>query len=83
MIIHISKCFFHNNKKNPLAKFDAKSDEGIFLEYFEHSKVYRVFNKRMLSVGKSIHVVFKETIQTLQSKDVDDFLIGAENPTNE
>ena len=32
------KCFVHNNKKSPLGKFDAKSDEGIFLGYSEHSK---------------------------------------------
>ena len=78
------KCFVHNNKKSPLGKFDAKSDEGIFLGYSEHSKAYRVFNKRTLSVEESIHVVFKETNQTLLSRDVvDDFLAGDKNSRQE
>ena len=74
----------HNNKKSPLVKFNAKSDEAIFLGYSEHSKAYRVFNKRTLSIEESIHIVFKETNQTLPSRDVvDDFLVGAENSRQE
>ena len=74
------KCFIHNNKKDQLAKFDAKSDEGIFLGYFDHSRAYRIFNKRTLVVKESIHIIFRETNQTLPSRDViDDFLIGTEN----
>ena len=41
--------------------FDAKSDEAIFLGFFTSSKVFRVFNKRILVVKKSIHVIFDET----------------------
>ena len=37
-----------------------KSDEGIFLGYFQISKAYRVFNKRTLVVEESMHVVFDE-----------------------
>ena len=55
------KCFILNNGKSNLGKFDAKSDEGIFLGYFTSSKAYRVFNKRSLTVEESIHVVFDET----------------------
>ena len=39
-------CFIHNNDKDNLEKFDAKSDEGIFLGYSSQSKAYKVLNKR-------------------------------------
>ncbi|XP_073137971.1 uncharacterized protein [Henckelia pumila] len=57
-----SKCFIHNNSKNHLTAFDAKSDEGIFLGYSSISKAYRVFNKRTLNVEESIHVIFDEDL---------------------
>ena len=41
------KCFVHNNGKETLGKFDAKSNEGIFLSYSSISKAYRVFNKTL------------------------------------
>ena len=34
-------CFIHNNDKDNLGKFDAKSDEGIFLGYSSQSKPTR------------------------------------------
>ena len=78
------KCFVHNNKKSLLGKFDAKSDEGIFLRYSEHSKAYRVFNKRILSVEELIHIVFKETNQAPPYRDVvDNLLVGDENSRQE
>ena len=40
------KCFVHNNGKDNLGKFDSKSNEGIFLDYSNRSKAYRVFNTR-------------------------------------
>ena len=36
-----SKCYILNDQEN-LGKFDAKSDEGIFLGYFISSQAYRV-----------------------------------------
>ena len=36
-----SKCYILNDQEN-LEKFDAKSDEGIFLGYFISSQAYRV-----------------------------------------
>lgn len=54
-------CFIHNNGKNHLTAFDAKSDEGIFIGYSSVSKAYRVFNKRTLNVEESIHSIFDET----------------------
>ena len=56
------KCFVLNNEKDNLGKFDAKSDEAIFLGYSTSSKAYRVFNKRTLTVEESIHVIFNEDI---------------------
>ncbi|XP_042953597.1 uncharacterized protein LOC122290115, partial [Carya illinoinensis] len=58
------KCFILNDRDN-LGKFDAKSDEGIFLGYSTNSKAYRVFNKKTLTVQESMHVVFDEVEQIL------------------
>ena len=55
------RCFVLNNGKERLKKFDAKSDEIIFLGYSSSSKAFRVFNKRTWIVEESIHVVFDET----------------------
>ncbi|XP_075097871.1 uncharacterized protein LOC142175190 [Nicotiana tabacum] len=56
-----SKCFVHNNGKEALGKFDAKSDECIFLGYSPQSKVYKVYNKITKCVKESIHVIFDES----------------------
>ena len=52
------KCFILNNGKEQLGKFEAKADEGIFLDYATHSYAYRVYNKRLMIVEESMHVVF-------------------------
>ena len=64
------KCFILNEKDN-LGKFDAKSDEGIFLGYSTVSKAFRIFNKRTLIIEESIHVVFNETSE-ITKNDLDD-----------
>ena len=56
-----SKCFILNDREN-LGKFDAKSDEGIFLGYSVNSRAYRVYNKRTKTVMESINVVIDDTI---------------------
>ena len=61
-----SKCYILNDREN-LGKFDAKSDEGIFLGYFINSRAYRVYNKCTKTVMESINVVIDDTIQ---EKDV-------------
>ena len=61
-----SKCYILNDREN-LGKFDAKSDEGIFLGYFINSRAYRVYNKCTKKVMESINVVIDDTIQ---EKDV-------------
>ena len=75
------KCFVLNNGKNNLGKFDAKSDEGIFLGYSLTSKAFRVFNKRTLVVEESIHVLFDECnlYSRKDSLDGDDVSILQEN----
>ena len=55
------KCYVHNNGKDNLGKFDARSDEATFLGYSSHSKAYRVYNKRTMCVEESIHVIFDES----------------------
>ena len=66
------KCFVLNNGKNNLGKFDAKSDEGIFLGYSLTSKAFRVFNKRTLVVKESIHVIFDESNPLSRKDSLDD-----------
>ena len=72
------KCFVHNNGMETLGKFDAKSDEGIFLGYSSISKTHKVFNKRLEKVEESIHVIFDETNQ-LFARVVDDDDVGVES----
>jgi len=50
-------------------------DEGVFLRYATQSHAYRVYNKRLITVEKSMHVVFDETNPKLQdqvSKNADE-----------
>ena len=67
----VCKCFIYNNGKEALGKFDTRSDKGIFLEYSSISKAYRVFNKKLEKVEKSIHVIFYETNHFVPSLDDD------------
>ena len=45
-------CFIHNNGKDNIRKFDARSDEAIFLRYSSHSKAYRVYNNKNCALKK-------------------------------
>ena len=65
------KCFILNTKDN-LGKFDPKSDVGIFLEYSNSSKSYRVCNKRTLVVKESMHVTFDKSKPSSTEKVVVD-----------
>ena len=58
------KYFVHNNGKNNLGnlgKFDARSDEGIFVGYSMQSKAYRIYNKRTKMIEESIHIIFDDS----------------------
>ncbi|CAN0905819.1 hypothetical protein LINGRAHAP2_LOCUS23884, partial [Linum grandiflorum] len=65
-------------------KFDAKSDEGIFLGYSSHSKAYRIFNKRSQKVEETINVTFDETsCEDISLQDIDNDVFGIPNaPTD-
>jgi len=62
------KCFILNNGKESLGKFDAKADEGVFLGYATQSDACRVYNKRLMIIEESMHVVFDETNPKLKNK---------------
>ncbi|KAJ9566700.1 LOW QUALITY PROTEIN: hypothetical protein OSB04_002666 [Centaurea solstitialis] len=53
-------CYLLNNRDD-LGKFDAKSDESIFIGYSHNSATYRVYNKRTRSIFESRYVDFSET----------------------
>ena len=54
------RCFILNNAKENLGKFDEKADNSIFIGYSSTSHAYRVYNKRVMTVEESVHVVFDE-----------------------
>jgi len=62
------KCFILNIGKESLGKFDAKADECVFLGYASQSHAYRVYNKGLMIVEESMHVVFDETNPKLQDQ---------------
>ncbi|KAJ9552446.1 hypothetical protein OSB04_016491 [Centaurea solstitialis] len=53
-------CYLLNNRDD-LGKFDAKSDEFIFIGYSLNSATYCVYNKRTRSIFESRYVDFSET----------------------
>ena len=54
IFIHLDANVFILNTMDNLGKFDAKSDNGIFLRYSETSKAF----KRALVVEEAIHIRF-------------------------
>ena len=66
------KCFVLNNGKENLGKFDAKYDEGVHIGYALNDHAYRVFNKRLLIVEESMHVVFDEVDHSISKTVADD-----------
>ena len=63
-----SRCYILNDRDN-LGKFDAKSDEGIFLGYSTTSQAYRVFNMRTKTVMESINVEIDDAITKVEMVD--------------
>ena len=76
-----SKCYILNDREN-LGKFDAKSDEGIFLGYSTTSQVYRVFNKRTKIVMESINVKIDDVVAKVEMVD-DEERSSTKEPTIE
>ncbi|XP_070057463.1 uncharacterized protein [Nicotiana tomentosiformis] len=77
------KCIVHNNNKDSLGKFDPRSDEGVFLGYFLHSKAYKVYSKKTKCVEESVHVVFDETNILSERQEHDDEAIELIKHLNE
>ena len=70
-----TKSFIHVNDKRDLDKFEVKSESEIFLDYFEHSRAYRVFNLKNECVEESPHVNFDESTDKTKNhscRDIDD-----------
>ena len=63
-----SKWYILNDREN-LGKFDAKSDEGIFLGYSTTCRAYRVFNKRTKTVMESINVKIDDALTKVEMID--------------
>ncbi|KAI4365292.1 hypothetical protein MLD38_021288 [Melastoma candidum] len=55
-----SPCYILRLPKDNVGKFDARSDEGVFLGYSESSKAYQVFNKGTLVVEESINAIIND-----------------------
>ena len=49
--------FYVLNKGEPRDKFDAKSDEVVFLGYYTKIHAYRVYNKRAKEMMESINLL--------------------------
>ena len=62
------KCCILNDWEN-LGKFNARSDEGIFLGYSTTSQAYKVYNKRTKTVMESINVEIDDDITKVEMVD--------------
>ena len=51
-----SNCFMLNDREHR-SKFDAKSDEGIFLGYSLNNRSYRVYNRHTQTIMESFNVI--------------------------
>src|SRR5438876_4632643 len=70
--LHVFGCrCFVLRDQGKLGKFEAKSDEAIFLGYSLSSKAYRVYNLNSNTVMESIHVNFDDN-KAAQIKDSED-----------
>ena len=69
-----SKCYILNTK-DKLGKFDAKSNEAIFMGYSKHSRAYVLYNKKDQCMQESIHISIDESNPFVE-KVVEDDEIG-------
>ena len=60
IFMSLDKCFILNNKDN-FVKFDARTNDFIFIGYSTRSKAYRVYIPYSRMVEETMHVVFCET----------------------
>nr|GEV50037.1 hypothetical protein [Tanacetum cinerariifolium] len=59
--------------KDQLGKFDAKSNEGIFVGYSTTSKAFRVYNIRTRKVEENLHITFLENKPMIAGINSNDF----------
>lgn len=79
-----SKCFI--KRGDYISKFDAKSDEGIFLGYSTKGKAYKCFNNRTQKIVESVDVRVDECLEIAEGtsskkKDEDPFILLLEPET--
>ena len=63
-----SKCYI--KRGDDIGKFDARSDEGMFLGYSLKSKAYRCYNLRTKTIKESVNVRIDEKFR-IQERIVD------------
>ena len=92
-IVFGSECYINNLDKD-LGKFDARSDEGIFLGYASNKKAYRCYNLRLHKIVESADVKIndlktqkikhqKNTFDSESEEDEEFVSIQAEEEKNE
>nr|GEU51954.1 retrovirus-related Pol polyprotein from transposon TNT 1-94 [Tanacetum cinerariifolium] len=67
---------FIYNHTDHLGKFDAKADDGYFLEYSFVSKSFRVFNTRRQQNKETYHVTFNESMEAIRFTHTSEDEIG-------
>ncbi|KAA0035400.1 gag-pol polyprotein [Cucumis melo var. makuwa] len=71
-------CHIHNKVTTQSAdreyhqKWDMKSDQGIFLGYFQNSRAYRVFNIKLGTVMETINVVVNDFESNVNQFNIED-----------
>lgn len=73
--IFYSRYYILRDMKNT-QKFDSKSDEKIFLNYYSNSKVYRVYNLKTKTVMKSNNVFVDNISTKTTSKELKNINLG-------
>ncbi|XP_068323079.1 uncharacterized protein [Pyrus communis] len=66
-----SICYIYRDREM-LAKFDSRSDIGIFIGYSITSRAYRVFNKRTQNVMESINVIVNDSLLNVEQPASDE-----------
>lgn len=66
------------NDREALHKFDAKSDEKLFMGYTSNSRAYRMYNNHTMKMMKSTNVLFDDKILP----STDDEMLNAIPRTN-
>ena len=75
LVLDVNVLYIINGKDN-LGKFDARSDESIFLGCASSSKAYRAYNKQTMCVEESVHIIFDKTNSLQEQSHDDSFEIG-------